>query len=109
MYDPSNPALGRLRDAGSNWMMFGYYIMNNIGIAFQCYATGVLLGVGSVFFIAMNGAFGGAIARLRRLRGLRRHVLSLRRRPLGVRADRHRALWRGGIADRHAPCSCPDG
>ncbi|MGA2399602.1 MAG: stage II sporulation protein M [Steroidobacteraceae bacterium] len=62
MYDPSNEVLGRLRDAGSNWMMFGFYIMNNIGIAFQCYATGVLLGVGSVYFIAMNGAFGGAIA-----------------------------------------------
>jgi uncharacterized membrane protein SpoIIM required for sporulation len=62
MYDPSNAVLGRLRDAGSNWMMFGFYIMNNIGIAFQCYATGILFGVGSVYFIAMNGAFGGAIA-----------------------------------------------
>jgi len=62
MYDPSNEVLGRLRDAGSNWMMFGFYIMNNIGIAFQCYATGILLGAGSVYFIAMNGAFGGAIA-----------------------------------------------
>jgi uncharacterized membrane protein SpoIIM required for sporulation len=62
MYDPSNEVLGRLRDAGSNWMMFGFYIMNNIGIAFQCYATGILLGVGSVYYIAMNGAFGGAIA-----------------------------------------------
>ena len=56
------PCIGRLRDAGSNWMMFGYYIMNNIGIAFQCYATGVLFGIGSLYFIAMNGAFGGAIA-----------------------------------------------
>jgi len=62
MYDPSNEVLGRLRDAGGDWMMFGFYIMNNIGIAFQCYATGILLGVGSVYFIAMNGAFGGAIA-----------------------------------------------
>jgi uncharacterized membrane protein SpoIIM required for sporulation len=62
MYDPSNEVLGRLRDAGSNWMMFGFYIMNNIGIAFQCYATGILFGAGSVYFIAMNGAFGGAIA-----------------------------------------------
>jgi uncharacterized membrane protein SpoIIM required for sporulation len=62
MYDPSNEVLGRLRDAGSNWMMFGFYIMNNIGVAFQCYATGILFGVGSVYFIAMNGAFGGAIA-----------------------------------------------
>jgi uncharacterized membrane protein SpoIIM required for sporulation len=62
MYDPSNEVLGRLRDAGSNWMMFGFYIMNNIGIAFQCFATGILLGIGSVYFIAMNGAFTGAIA-----------------------------------------------
>jgi uncharacterized membrane protein SpoIIM required for sporulation len=36
--------------------------MNNIGIAFQCFATGILLGIGSVYFIAMNGAFSGAIA-----------------------------------------------
>jgi len=62
MYDPSNEVLGRLRDAGTNWMMFGFYIMNNIGIAFQCFATGILLGLGSVYFIAMNGAFGGAVA-----------------------------------------------
>jgi uncharacterized membrane protein SpoIIM required for sporulation len=62
MYDPSNETLGRLRDAGSNWMMFGYYIMNNIGIAFQCFATGIVLGIGSVYFLATNGAFGGAIA-----------------------------------------------
>ena len=62
MYDPSNEVLGRLRDAGSNWMMFGFYVMNNIGIAFQCFATGILLGIGSVYFIAMNGAFTGAIA-----------------------------------------------
>jgi uncharacterized membrane protein SpoIIM required for sporulation len=62
MYDPSNEVIGRLRDAGSNWMMFGFYIMNNIGIAFQCFATGILLGIGSVYFIVMNGAFGGAVA-----------------------------------------------
>jgi uncharacterized membrane protein SpoIIM required for sporulation len=61
MYDPANPAFGRLRDAGSNWGMFGFYIMNNIGIAFQCYVTGVLFGVGSVYYLAYNGAFGGAV------------------------------------------------
>jgi len=62
MYDPSGPAIGRLRDAGSDWMMFGFYIMNNIGIAFQCYVTGIIFGVGSVYFLAFNGAFGGAVA-----------------------------------------------
>ena len=62
MYSPLNPAIGRMRDAGSDWMMFGFYIMNNIGIAFQCYVTGILFGVGSVYFLAFNGAFAGAIA-----------------------------------------------
>jgi uncharacterized membrane protein SpoIIM required for sporulation len=61
MYNPSNPAIGRLRDAGSNWMMFGFYIMNNIGIAFQCYVTGLIFGLGSVYYLAFNGAFGGAV------------------------------------------------
>jgi uncharacterized membrane protein SpoIIM required for sporulation len=41
--------------------MFGFYIMNNIGIAFQCYVTGVVFGLGSLFFLAYNGAFGGAV------------------------------------------------
>src|SRR5450631_2205393 len=62
MYSPSAESIGRLRDAGSNWMMFGYYIMNNIGIAFQCYVTGILFGIGSVIFLALNGTYGGAVA-----------------------------------------------
>jgi uncharacterized membrane protein SpoIIM required for sporulation len=51
-----------LRDVGSNWAMFGFYIMNNIGIAFQCYVTGVIFGLGSLFFLISNGVFGGAVA-----------------------------------------------
>jgi uncharacterized membrane protein SpoIIM required for sporulation len=35
--------------------MTGFYIDNNIGIAFQCFATGILLGFGSVFFLLYNG------------------------------------------------------
>ena len=62
MYDPANPAIGRLRDAGTNWMMFGFYIANNIGIAFQCYVSGIVVGLGSLYFLAFNGAFGGAVA-----------------------------------------------
>jgi uncharacterized membrane protein SpoIIM required for sporulation len=61
MYDPSGPAIGRLRDSGSNWAMFGFYIMNNIGIAFQCYVTGLLFGIGTVWYLLFNGSFGGAI------------------------------------------------
>ena len=61
MYAPSAEAIGRTRNADSNWQMFGFYIMNNIGIAFQCYVTGILFGLGSLFFLAYNGAFGGAV------------------------------------------------
>jgi uncharacterized membrane protein SpoIIM required for sporulation len=60
MYSPSAESIGR--DSGSNWMMFGYYIMNNIGIAFQCYVTGIIVGIGSLLFLLYNGAFGGAVA-----------------------------------------------
>jgi uncharacterized membrane protein SpoIIM required for sporulation len=42
--------------------MFGYYTRNNIGVAFQCFAGGLFAGLGSLFFLAYNGAFAGAIA-----------------------------------------------
>ena len=46
MYDPDARRIGPMseRDAGDDWMMFGHYIMNNIGIAFQTYAGGLLFG-----------------------------------------------------------------
>lgn len=62
MYSPTAHAIGHPRGISSDWMMFGFYIKNNIGIAFQCYATGVLFGLGSVFFLSFNGAFIGAVA-----------------------------------------------
>jgi len=62
MYGPAVKSIGHLRDSGDDWSMFGFYIMNNIGIAFQCYVTGVLFGLGSVFFLFWNGVYMGAIA-----------------------------------------------
>jgi uncharacterized membrane protein SpoIIM required for sporulation len=62
MYDPANSSIGRLRDAGTDWMMFGFYIANNIGIAFQCYVSGIAFGIGSLFYLVFNGAIGGAVA-----------------------------------------------
>ena len=62
MYSPAARAIGRPRDIASDWMMFGFYIKNNIGIAFQCYATGVVFGLGSLYFLLANGVFGGGIA-----------------------------------------------
>lgn len=62
MYDDSAHAIGRERSADTDWQMFGFYIMNNIGVAFRCFAGGVLLGIGSLFFLAYNGLLGGAVA-----------------------------------------------
>ena len=64
MYDPAAGHLGRTADRASseNWMMFGYYIMHNIGIAFQIFASGLLLGLGSVFYLIFNGLMIGAVA-----------------------------------------------
>jgi uncharacterized membrane protein SpoIIM required for sporulation len=50
--------------------MFGYYIRNNIGVAFQCFAGGLFAGVGSLFFLAYNGALFGALAGYLTERGL---------------------------------------
>ena len=70
MYSPTSDAIGRERTADTDWMMFGYYIRNNISVAFQCFAGGLFGGVGSLFFLAYNGAFGGAVAGYLTERGL---------------------------------------
>jgi uncharacterized membrane protein SpoIIM required for sporulation len=70
MYSPTAESIGRARTASTDWMMFGYYIRNNISVAFQCYAGGLFAGLGSLFFLAYNGAFGGALAGFLTARGL---------------------------------------
>ncbi len=62
MYDDSEHALGRERGADTDWHMFGFYIMHNIGIGFQCFAGGIFAGVGSVFYLVYNGVLGGGTA-----------------------------------------------
>ena len=62
MYAPGNRVLGPQREAGSQVMMFGYYIWNNVKIDFQCFAGGLLFGVGAVFFLIFNGVSIGAVA-----------------------------------------------
>lgn len=64
MYDPQSRRIGQAveRAAGDDWKMFGYYIMHNIGIAFQTYSTGLLFGLGSLFFLFFNGLMIGAVA-----------------------------------------------
>ncbi|WP_394560930.1 stage II sporulation protein M [Aquipseudomonas alcaligenes] len=64
MYDPGARRIGRFseRDSGDDWMMFGFYIMNNIGIAFQTFASGLIFALGSLFFLLYNGLVIGAVA-----------------------------------------------
>lgn len=64
MYDPAARRIGQAaeRASSTDWLMFGYYIMHNIGIAFQTFASGFLLGVGSLFFLFFNGLMIGAVA-----------------------------------------------
>jgi uncharacterized membrane protein SpoIIM required for sporulation len=70
MYSPDAQSIGRVRTADTDWAMFGYYIRHNITVAFQCFAGGLFAGVGSLFYLALNGAHGGAIAGYLTERGL---------------------------------------
>jgi uncharacterized membrane protein SpoIIM required for sporulation len=60
MYDPTNARLGRQAD--DDVAAFGFYVMNNVGIAFRTFAAGLLFGAGSLFILGFNGLFIGAAA-----------------------------------------------
>ena len=64
MYDPENRKLGREEDrqADTDIMMFGYYIFNNISVGFRTFASGMLLGIGSLFFLIYNGVVIGGVS-----------------------------------------------
>jgi len=60
MYDPANPAQRLGRDSGTDWAMFGVYIMNNISIGLRTFASGLLFGVGTILVLIFNGIGIGA-------------------------------------------------
>ena len=64
MYNPALRHLGPFAHRGSaiDWTMFGFYIMNNIGIAFQMFAGGLVLGLGTILYLLYNGMQIGAAA-----------------------------------------------
>ena len=68
MYSESAESIGRT--AGTDWAMFGFYIRNNVSVAFQCFASGLAAGLGSVFYLVYNGALLGAVAGYLTERGL---------------------------------------
>src|SRR5258708_7363226 len=56
--------------------MAGFYVYNNIGIAFRCFATGVLFGLGSAFFLLYNWLFIGTVGGLVTAAGHGRNLLT---------------------------------
>jgi uncharacterized membrane protein SpoIIM required for sporulation len=62
MYDPQSHKLGRERESETDILMFGFYIKNNISVAFRCFAGGLLLGIGTLLVLFFNGMFMGSIA-----------------------------------------------
>lgn len=61
MYDPANPRPGQ-RASDDNLLMFAFYIWNNVKIGFQTFATGLLFGAGTLFYLLFNGLSIGTIA-----------------------------------------------
>lgn len=49
------------RGAALDFQMFGFYIFNNIGIAFRTFAAGLLAGIGTLFLVIFNGLYLGAV------------------------------------------------
>lgn len=62
MYAPDAKHLGRPRQADDSVAALGFYIANNVRIDFQCFAGGMLFGLGSVFYLVYNGLIIGAVA-----------------------------------------------
>jgi uncharacterized membrane protein SpoIIM required for sporulation len=63
MYGGKKEQLGHLRaEYGSNFMMFCFYIYNNVAIDFRIFAGGMAAGLGTLFFLLFNGLNIGASA-----------------------------------------------
>jgi len=62
IYDPELRKIGREREADTDLYMFGFYIKNNISVAFRCFAGGLVLGIGTLLVLFFNGMFMGSIA-----------------------------------------------
>jgi uncharacterized membrane protein SpoIIM required for sporulation len=60
MYDPANAHIGR--SSGTDMQMFGFYVMNNVSIAFRTFASGLFFGVGAIYVLGANGVLIGSMA-----------------------------------------------
>ncbi|HEX5041728.1 MAG TPA: stage II sporulation protein M [Candidatus Polarisedimenticolaceae bacterium] len=61
MYDPTSPHFARERPGDSDMEAFGFYVWNNVGIAFRTFGGGVLAGAGTLVVLVFNGVTIGAV------------------------------------------------
>jgi uncharacterized membrane protein SpoIIM required for sporulation len=64
------------RDAGTDTLMAGFYVNNNVGIALRCFALGIFFGLGSLFYLVQNGLFIGAVLGYVTSRGAGTNILT---------------------------------
>ncbi|MDR2211904.1 MAG: stage II sporulation protein M [Spirochaetaceae bacterium] len=62
MYNSQANQYLKPRNVSADADMFGFYIYNNVSIAFRTFAGGILAGIGSLLMLAFNGIFLGAAA-----------------------------------------------
>jgi len=60
MYNPARAKIGRT--SGTDVAMFGFYVLNNVSIAFRTFAAGLFFGVGAIYVLVVNGILFGGIA-----------------------------------------------
>lgn len=60
MYDPLEQA-AREHSGGGAVAAFGFYVWNNVSIAFRTFAGGILFGAGSAFYLLFNGIHIGTV------------------------------------------------
>ncbi len=58
----ASPAVRPPDASDSDFMMFGFYIFNNIGIALRTFASGMVAGLGALAALVFNGTYLGAAA-----------------------------------------------
>ena len=61
MYSAAAPIEALRTKYGSDFMMWAFYIQNNVSIGFRIFAGGVLLTLGAIFFVGYNGLLIGAV------------------------------------------------
>ncbi|MEP2653634.1 MAG: stage II sporulation protein M [Paraglaciecola sp.] len=62
MYDVTAPRFEEERASDNDFVMFGYYIFNNISIAFQSFVGGLLLGFGALYILLFNALYFGVVS-----------------------------------------------